>query len=332
MRDKGIYSATKCLPRMSWSPSNLYNLYNRSLGPKSLDTNFDKTSQTLFQQRWKSKRMARAYHGDYISEKIFRRWFLPSQLPIIRPSKSNNKNHVEGLAKWSKISNNNKVKNDSDNDKSIPVGSLMFAELERRLDHLVFRACLASSIYEARRFITQGHVKLNGYRHVDPNTRLDPGDLVSVNPNQVTTLNQLRNSTSVADNESKNESNEESETENVEENANEDNEKNHKIDTHAIDKVLPFNLPPYAAPHIFIPPYIEPSFATCSFVYVRHPTARPGYSEIPTPYAADGDVMRYAREWYIGRSIRARNLGSGPWGGPRRPSGVKRGKGEERRG
>ena len=141
MRDKGIYSATKCLPRMSWSPSNLYNLYNRSLGPKSLDTNFDKTSQTLFQQRWKSKRMARAYHGDYISEKIFRRWFLPSQLPIIRPSKSNNKSNVEGLAKWSKISNNNKVKSDSDNDKSIPVGSMMFAELERRLDHLVFRAC-----------------------------------------------------------------------------------------------------------------------------------------------------------------------------------------------
>lgn len=57
-------------------------------------------------------------------------------------------------------------------------------------------------------------------------------------------------------------------------------------------------LPPYAAPHLFIPAYIEPSFATCSAIYVRHPTARPGYSEIPSPYDADGEVMRFAWEWY----------------------------------
>ena len=59
-----------------------------------------------------------------------------------------------------------------------------------------------------------------------------------------------------------------------------------------------FHLPDYATPFIFIPAYVEVSFPTCSTVYLRHPTARPGYSEIPTPYDADGEVVRLAWEWY----------------------------------
>lgn len=59
-----------------------------------------------------------------------------------------------------------------------------------------------------------------------------------------------------------------------------------------------FHLPDYAAPFIFVPAYLEVSFPTCSAVYLRHPTARPGYSEIPTPYDADGEVVRLAWEWY----------------------------------
>ena len=60
----------------------------------------------------------------------------------------------------------------------------------------------------------------------------------------------------------------------------------------------PFHLPDYATPFIFIPAYLEVSFPTCSTVYLRHPTARPGYSEVPTPYDADGEVVRLAWEWY----------------------------------
>ena len=71
--------------------------------------------------------------------------------------------------------------------------------------------------------------------------------------------------------------------------------------------LTPFYLPPYASPWLFIPAYIEPSFATCSAVYVRHPTARPGYSEIPTPYDADGTLIRYAWEWYMQRRPRMRS-------------------------
>ena len=71
--------------------------------------------------------------------------------------------------------------------------------------------------------------------------------------------------------------------------------------------LTPFYLPPYSSPWLFIPAYIEPSFATCSVVYVRHPTARPGYSEIPTPYDADGTLIRYAWEWYMQRRPRMRS-------------------------
>lgn len=58
--------------------------------------------------------------------------------------------------------------------------------------------------------------------------------------------------------------------------------------------VRPFKLPDFAAPFIFIPPYLEVSFPTCTAVYVRHPTAGPGYSEVPTPYAADGEIVKLA--------------------------------------
>lgn len=71
--------------------------------------------------------------------------------------------------------------------------------------------------------------------------------------------------------------------------------------------LTPFYLPHYASPWLFIPAYIEPNFATCSAVYVRHPTARPGYSEIPTPYDADGDVIRFAWEWYANSRPRIRS-------------------------
>lgn len=79
------------------------------------------------------------------------------------------------------------------------------------------------------------------------------------------------------------------------------------INEEAKDGLTPFALPRYASPWLFIPAYIEPSFLTCSAIYVRHPTARPGYSEIPTPYDADGALMRYAWEWYVQRRPRLRS-------------------------
>ena len=73
------------------------------------------------------------------------------------------------------------------------------------------------------------------------------------------------------------------------------------------DGLTPFHLPAYAAPWLFVPAYLEPSFSTCSVIYLRLPTARPGYSEIPTPWDADGEVVRLAWEWYSKRRMRIRS-------------------------
>lgn len=64
------------------------------------------------------------------------------------------------------------------------------------------------------------------------------------------------------------------------------------------DAPLPFSLPPYASPFLFIPPNLEVSFRLTSFVFLRAPACGPGYSEVPTPWNADGEVARLAWEWY----------------------------------
>jgi ribosomal protein S4 len=45
-----------------------------------------------------------------------------------------------------------------------PVGSLMFSEVERRIDVVIFRSCFAHSVYEARRMVVHGNVLLNGQK------------------------------------------------------------------------------------------------------------------------------------------------------------------------
>ena len=42
------------------------------------------------------------------------------------------------------------------------MGSLMFSEVERRIDVVIFRACLAHSVYDARKMVIHGQVLLNG--------------------------------------------------------------------------------------------------------------------------------------------------------------------------
>lgn len=82
-----------------------------------------------------------------------------------------------------------------------------------------------------------------------------------------------------------------------------------------------FNLPPFAQPNIFIPAYLLPSFLTCSCVYVRHPTARPGYSEIPSPFDAGGELMSLGWEWYSKMAPRMRGRSQGRWMSPQRIGG-----------
>ncbi|KAJ3737241.1 hypothetical protein DFJ43DRAFT_1046816 [Lentinula guzmanii] len=281
MRDVGVYSIARAMPRMSWHPRNLYNLWQRSLNPRIKNTSvFTSSEKTLFQQRWRSKALVRAYHGDYIPEKIFKKWYVPDNLPNVRPRKAISGDDKIALEEYA----GRKVKDDGYEEEEIqdgmaPVGSLMFSEVERRIDTVVFRSCFAKSIYEARRLVVHGNVKLNGQRHQNANTRLKPGDMISVDPKAIRFFKPPRDEYT-------------------------DNVNSAEPD---LDKLTPFHLPLYASPWLFIPAYIEPNFATCSAIYVRHPTARPGYSEIPTPYDADGEIVRFAWEWYSKRRPRIRS-------------------------
>ncbi|KAI0031329.1 hypothetical protein K488DRAFT_52337 [Vararia minispora EC-137] len=310
MRDFNVYSVKKALPRMSWNPTNLFNLWRRQVGSLKDEAVFTRSNKTLFQQRWLSKKLLRAYHGDFVNEKAFKRWYLPRMLPDVRPVRPLvYKDEIGTFAGNAKTTDaQDKLRREAEDGKETelaPVGSLMLTEIERRLDVLIHRACLASSVYDARRFIVHGYVYLNGIKHQDANTRLAPGDMVSVDPVMIRWLHRTGRDRSEA-------------------------APAFKPKTEEFETKLPHglylakihgggrrhrgmrwsntcNLPEWCSPFLFIPAYLEVSFQTCSFVYVRHPTARPSYSEIPTPFDADGEIVRLAWEWYAKRRPRMRS-------------------------
>jgi ribosomal protein S4 len=159
----GVFQRSACL--QSWNPRNLYNLWRRSLGAKVSATDYTRTTKTLFQQRWAAKQLVRAYHGDYINEKTFKRWYLPANLPDVRPTASA-KDDLLLLTKWANkvttVEREMKRREDEASKGLAPVGSLMFSEVERRIDVVIFRSCFAHSVYEARRMVVHGDVLLNG--------------------------------------------------------------------------------------------------------------------------------------------------------------------------
>ncbi|KAK5636531.1 hypothetical protein RRF57_012243 [Xylaria bambusicola] len=55
----------------------------------------------------------------------------------------------------------------------------------------------------------------------------------------------------------------------------------------------------YMAPFAFIPQYLEVNQNICSAVYLRHPVARKGFAEVPTPYPFE--VSQLAFNWYLRR-------------------------------
>jgi hypothetical protein len=55
----------------------------------------------------------------------------------------------------------------------------------------------------------------------------------------------------------------------------------------------------YMSAFAFIPRYLEVNQNVCSAVYLRHPVARPGLAEVPTPLSAE--TMGLAFNWYLRR-------------------------------
>ncbi|CAG8660419.1 252_t:CDS:2, partial [Paraglomus occultum] len=74
--------------------------------------------------------------------------------------------------------------------KHPPAVVLTYASLERRLDTIVFRACLATSIWQARQMVLRGKVSVNGVKTPRPAHHASPGDIISVVPNAIPLLSE----------------------------------------------------------------------------------------------------------------------------------------------
>ncbi|KAL8942787.1 MAG: hypothetical protein Q9216_001472 [Gyalolechia sp. 2 TL-2023] len=61
----------------------------------------------------------------------------------------------------------------------------------------------------------------------------------------------------------------------------------------------PWRPRPYMSAFAFIPRYLEVHHKICSAVYLRHPVARPGLGEVPTPFGNDSNSLAF--NWYLRR-------------------------------
>jgi len=59
-------------------------------------------------------------------------------------------------------------------------GDVLVSLLERRLDAVVYRAGFARTIYQARQFISHGHITVDGAKVDIPSYRLRPGEEIAV--------------------------------------------------------------------------------------------------------------------------------------------------------
>lgn len=63
--------------------------------------------------------------------------------------------------------------------------------------------------------------------------------------------------------------------------------------------LTPWRPRPYMSPFAFIPRYLEVNPNVCAAVYLRHPVARVGTAEVPTPYP--NEINQLAFNWYLRR-------------------------------
>ncbi len=150
-------NTTRKLLRMSWSPINTWILATKEP--------YDDASlrRTVFQQRWIAKRELRGYHLPNITEKQFLERHFQSKIKL---------QHFPQEEKH----------------RLPPIAALALAGSERRVDVVVFRSHFAKSIANARNLVSKGHVKINGVVSTVPCRALKDGDMVSVNPNMIPTL------------------------------------------------------------------------------------------------------------------------------------------------
>ncbi|KAJ3223662.1 mitochondrial 37S ribosomal protein nam9 [Clydaea vesicula] len=237
------YNLTKKLIRMSWSKYNLYNMATKEREKESSNLR-----KSVFQQRWAAKKQLRAYYVPNISERQFIDRHFTTKIKLQHLSKEDQK-------------------------KVPPAQTLAFAELERRIDVVVFRSHFQDSIFNARRIVRAGHVKVNGVKCNIPCRSLKDGDMITVDPAAVVTLKPPRKRKEIL----------------------KDGSPNPYPETPR-SKERRFVPQKYMAPWMFVPEYLEVNYPTCSTVFLRSPLPQPSRVEIPSPL--DPTTHQLGFEWY----------------------------------
>lgn len=124
-------------------------------------------NQTFYQQKWSSKSVTRAYHGEMIREKQWQRMFT-SKLDAVIPMDHRYLAEFDGSELAAGRGSGVDVKpGDLDAKRGplpVPYMNMTYAPIERRLDMAIFRALFASSARQARQMVVHGHVKVNGHK------------------------------------------------------------------------------------------------------------------------------------------------------------------------
>lgn len=296
------YSLTRQLIRQSWNKYNLFNL-SRKQAPSI-------HGKTMFQQKWEAKKETRAYHGAHLNERAFKSGWDRRLVGVTTPSGSlSNAQSRGGFLR-------RQGRDDGSAAATTPLASQTFASLERRLDTAVFRAMFASSTKQARQLCVHGRVRVNGAVVRQPSLELKPGDVFQVDPEAVvmcvsppTEMAASTSTTTAAADDAAESSSEAAE-------ADADSDADASTDAAATDAgesstpigqksaarraawleigAHNFHPKPFMGAFAFVPAYLEVAFDTCSAVYLRDPVARPGRTEVPSPFGPQTHALAYS--------------------------------------
>lgn len=150
-----LFSTARGRVRASMNKYNLFNLYKK--------TPVRYQGKSLFQQKWLAKQETRAYHGEHLTESRWKSLFNPNLESVAQLDAS-----LKGVSV-----------------APTPFSLQTYAELEKRLEFALFRAMFASSVRQAREFIKNGHVTVNGAVVKHLSFPLTSGDVFAVNPEKV---------------------------------------------------------------------------------------------------------------------------------------------------
>ncbi|KAF9730872.1 hypothetical protein PMIN06_005083 [Paraphaeosphaeria minitans] len=177
MRKKPRFHSLKKLKvRQDWSRWSLYSI-SQLRAPNT-------GTKTYFQQKWTAKSDTRAYHGEQIREKKWKRLFrrnLPAVVPMDHRYLARYDGSEQAAGRGAGADSSEKERQ----PMQTPYMQMAYYPIERRLDTAIFRALFASSVRQARQFVVHGLVRVNGKKMPYPGYMLNPGDMFQVEPSSV---------------------------------------------------------------------------------------------------------------------------------------------------